>query len=89
MEMLAQKMRSFLANILALTGMPFYILHRLGAKKQKGGCRIIVKFHSHSDKNTVWEARKKNKNTPETTHKIILDRPVGVKEREALSFRAS
>lgn len=86
-EMLAQKVRSFLANILALSGMPFDILHRLGAKRPKGDRRVIVKFHSLSDKNMVWEARKKIRNNPETSYRVIMDRPAGVKDREALAYR--
>lgn len=80
MGMLAQKIKSFLANILGLTGMLFDIVHRLGqkAQPQRGDRRVIVKFHSLTDKNMMWEARKRIKNTPETSYKIIMDWPAGV-----------
>lgn len=86
---LAQKVDSFIANRLGLTSVKFDITHRLGPKIDKKQRRVIVKFGSLTDKQTVWEARHrlKAREGEKQQFRLIMDKPKATKERESMCFR--
>lgn len=85
-DQLRQKVLSFIKNILAVSGVQFDITHRLGPEG-RANRKTIVKFHSLWDKDKIWGA-KSALLVDENKHlKLFMDKPRGVKEREALAFK--
>lgn len=82
-------MDSFIPNRLGLTSVKFDITHRLGPKIGKFQRRIIVKFMSITDKQSVWEARTrlKPREGEKQQFRLIMDKPKATKERESMAFR--
>lgn len=83
---LRQKVASFIKNILAVSDVQFDITHRLGPEG-RANRKTIVKFLSLWDKDKVWEARSALKVEENKHLKMYMDKPRGVKEREALAFK--
>lgn len=83
---LRQKVVSFIKNILAVSDVHFDITHRLGPEG-RANRKTIVKFLSLWDKDKVWGARTALKAEENKHYKMFMDKPRGVKEREALAFK--
>lgn len=82
-DQLEDKVSSFIKNILGESDVKFDITHRLGVNRGAKDRRVIVKFRSLEDRNTIWEARTML-NTPENKelgYRLLLDKPNSVKER--------
>lgn len=89
-QALYQKVASFLKDQMGLTSIKFDITHRLGQKQPKMHGRVIVKFMTLSDKQTVWEARfnlKPKEEDERQQFRLIMDKPKSTKERESMAFR--
>lgn len=84
---LYEKVTSFIANILGVTGIKFDVTHRVGAAAFRKDRRVIVKFFNLTDKTQVWEARHNLKAKENAQYKLLMDKPNAMKEREALSFK--
>lgn len=84
-EALNGKVDSFIRNILGISSVRFDICHRLGAARLQLERKVIVKFRSLEDKNLIWEARTRLKNS--RNHRLVQDKPRSLREREAISLR--
>lgn len=81
-----QKVKSFIQKILGLSDVHFDIAHRLGPAG-RANRRIIVKFTSLYDKDKAWDARTVLQTEENKAYKLLMDKPRGVKDREALAFK--
>lgn len=85
-EKLRQKLTSFIRRILAISDVNFDIAHRLGPKGMPNR-KVIAKFTSLRDEVKIFAARSVLQNPKNSAYKIMLDKPKGVKDREAMAFK--